>query len=66
MKGTFPGYYRPTSEEFSLLWDSCTFFVDANVLLNLYGYSDNRRDQLQSILEKIQERLRMPNQFAVE
>lgn len=66
MKDKFPGYYRPTRQEFKALWGSCMFFLDANVLLNLYGYSEKTREQLLSILETIKERLRMPHQFALE
>ena len=39
MRREFPGYYRPTSEEFKALWESAEFALDANVLLNVYGYS---------------------------
>lgn len=66
MKSRFPGYYRPTPEEFRSLWGSCTFFVDANVLLNLYRYSESTREQLLTILETISDRLRIPYQFALE
>ncbi len=66
MKSKFPGYYRPTLEEFRSLWQSCTFFIDANVLLNLYGYSESTREQLLTILETISDRLRIPYQFAQE
>jgi hypothetical protein len=66
MKNKFPGYYRPTTEEFRSLWTSCTFFVDANVLLNMYGYSESTREQLLTILETISDRLRIPYQFALE
>ncbi len=27
MKAIFPGYYRPTDEEFSELWDKCKTLV---------------------------------------
>jgi hypothetical protein len=66
MKDKFIGYYRPTKKEFRALWGSCVFFLDANVLLNLYGYSEDTQEQLLSILETISERLRMPYQFALE
>ena len=66
MKSRFPGYYRPTPEEFRSLWGSCAFFVDANVLLDLYGYSKGTCEQLLTILETINDRLRIPYQFALE
>jgi PIN like domain len=66
MKAQFPEYYRPNEEEFRVLWETCIVGVDANVLLNIYGYSDATREQLLSLLERIQARIRMPHQFALE
>ena len=66
MKGTFPGFYRPTKEEFATLWRSGIICVDANVLLNMYAYSETTRDKLLSLLEALKERLQMPHQFALE
>ena len=42
------------------------FALDANVLLNLYGYSEQTREGLLAILEGLVPRLRMPHQFALE
>ncbi|MGZ3645243.1 MAG: hypothetical protein ACXVCM_15485, partial [Ktedonobacteraceae bacterium] len=39
MQELFPGYYRPTKEEFSTMWQQCIFVFDANVLLNIYRYT---------------------------
>jgi hypothetical protein len=66
MKTQFPEYYRPSEEEFRQLWDTCIVGLDANVLLNIYGYSDATREQFLSLLERIQSRIRMPHQFALE
>lgn len=66
MKNTFPGYYRPSEEEFSELWDNCLFVLDANVLLNLYRYSPDTRNELLQILESIKDRLWVPYQAAFE
>jgi hypothetical protein len=66
MKQTFPGYYRPTPTEFSDLWTSARFALDANVLLNLYGYSSTTRKRLLELLESVGPRLWMPHQFAFE
>jgi hypothetical protein len=66
MKNKFPGYYRPSEDEFRNLWNTCVFFLDANVLLNLYGYSEGTRTQMLTILETISARLRIPHQFALE
>jgi len=66
MKDSFRGYYQPTSDEFKYLWDNCVFVLDANVLLNLYRYTPNTRSEFIKILERISERLWIPNQVALE
>jgi hypothetical protein len=66
MKKTFPGYYRPTEDEFSELWQNCLFVLDANVLLNLYRYSPGTSEELIGILKEISDRLWVPNQAALE
>lgn len=66
MKSIFRGYYRPSEQEFSELWKTCVFVLDANVLLNMYGYSGETRGQLLNLLTSIQNRLWVPYQFAQE
>jgi len=66
MKKAFPGYYRPTEDEFSELWRNCLFVLDANVLLNLYRYAPETSKELIGILEEIADRLWVPHQTALE
>ena len=66
MKKSFPGYYRPSEAEFRKLWDKCLFVLDANVLLNLYRYSDETRKKLLDIMQQIKPRLWVPHQAALE
>ncbi len=66
MKDKFRGYYRPTEDEFSLLWENCLFVFDANVLLNIYRYSIKTRNELIEILDKISDNLWIPHQVALE
>jgi len=66
MRKSFPGYYRPTKEEFSDLWRTCLFVLDTNVLLNLYRYSLETREALLDILDKIADRLWIPHQVGFE
>ncbi len=66
MKKTFPGHYRPTDEEFSELWKTCIFALDANVLLSFYRYSDKTSDELIGILNQIGDRLWVPHQAGLE
>jgi len=66
MKANFPGYYRPTDGEFETLWKEAIFIFDANVLLNIYGYSKPTRNILVSILNVASVRSWIPHQFALE
>lgn len=66
MKELFPGYYRPTNEEFSKMWRECIFVFDANVLLNIYRYSSETRDELFDVLGYIKDRVWMPHQAMLE
>lgn len=66
MRKTFIGYYTPTREEFSALWEDCLFVPDASVLLNLYRYSQAARDELLGIFTQVADRLWVPHQAAWE
>jgi hypothetical protein len=66
VKNLFPGFYQPTQEEFTNLWDKCIFTVDANVLLNLYRYTPTTRSEFLKILDRISDRLWICHQVALE
>ena len=66
MKSKFPGYFKPTKSEIKDLWDNAIITLDANVLLNLYRYSDETKDELLKIFEKLKDRIWIPNQAAKE
>ena len=66
MRNSFNEYYRPTKDEFSQLWEDCLFVLDANVLLNIYRYTPNTRNELIDILNIISNRLWVPYQAALE
>jgi hypothetical protein len=66
MKDKFKEHFRPSEEEFNELWDNPLFVLDANILLNLYRYSEETRDQLILLLSRIQESLWIPYQAAYE
>jgi len=66
LKQTFRGYYRPTILEFTALWKDAIFALDANVLLNVYGYSPSTRKALLTLLGAVSDRLWIPHQFAAE
>ncbi len=66
MRDLFPGYYRPTNEEFSKMWLECIFVFDANILLNIYRYSSDTRDELFDVLEHLKDRIWIPHQAMLE
>ena len=53
-------------EKVKELWKNATFVFDANVLLNLYRYSENTRDGFLNLLEKIENRIWIPEQAGHE
>jgi hypothetical protein len=64
MKKLFPQYY---SEDITQPdWNSAIFAFDANVLLNLYGFSKQTTDGLIDGLDTIQEQIFLPYQAALE
>jgi PIN like domain len=66
MRKAFLGYLRPEESDFAELWRRATFVIDANVLLNAYGYSAETRADLLAMLGKLSGRLWIPHQFALE
>ena len=66
MRKMFPGYYRPTEEEFVSLWNDCLFVLDANILLNLYRHNIEASNDWLKILKGISKRLWVPHQAALE
>jgi hypothetical protein len=66
MKKIFHEFYRPTEAEFHKMWQDCVFVPDANVLLNLYGYSEKTRVEFLALLKRLSSRLRIPHQFGYE
>ena len=55
MKNQFIGFYDPSTENINSAWkeDSTLFVFDTNVLLYLYGYAKNTKNDFFQILEKI-------------
>jgi PIN like domain len=66
MRDLFPGYYKPTSAEFDDLWRKSFFAFDANVLLNIYRYSEDTRNEFLSVLNSLRDRIWLPYQAAFE
>lgn len=68
MKNTFKGFHNVNQDKLEELWkDEQTLFVfDANVLLNLYGYAIQTRNDFFNILESIKDSLWIPYQAGLE
>jgi hypothetical protein len=66
MKDLFPGHFKETESQLREVWDMSLFVFDANILLNLYRYSDTTRGEFLRILEKIKERAWLPHRAAEE
>ena len=68
MRSTFPGYYRPKSEEFAQKFKECIFCFDTSVLLNLYRYTPELRDNLIKALQhtQIKDRIWLPHRVGFE
>lgn len=66
MKSLFKEYYKPSEEEIAGIWKQCIFAFDTNVLLNLYRFRMEGQNQLLQILEKLADRVWLPNQVAFE
>lgn len=48
------------------MWQECIFVFDANILLNLYQYSPNSRDELLDVLERLKNQIWVPHQAMLE
>ncbi|HUB98321.1 MAG TPA: PIN domain-containing protein [Solirubrobacterales bacterium] len=62
----FEGYRTPTLDDYRNVFGAGMVVPDANVLLNLYRYTDRARDDLFSVLERLGERLWVPHQVLLE
>ena len=66
MKQLFCEYYQPSIQEFAALWANAIIVVDANVLLNLYTYSEPTTNEVLALLSEYADRLWLSHQAATE
>lgn len=66
LRDLFPGYYKPSENDFKAMWKDGIFVLDTSALLNLYRYTSGTRDELFRILEQLRDRLWMPYQVGLE
>lgn len=62
----FAGYRMPTAEQWRRVYTAGLVALDANVLLNVYRYADQARDDLLLVLDRLGDRLWVPHQAVVE
>jgi hypothetical protein len=66
MRDIFPGYYEPSEGDLCDWWSQGIFVLDANILRNLYRYSEKTRDKSLVPLNSLSDRLWIPHQVAWE
>jgi hypothetical protein len=55
-----------TDEEKKIIWDNALFVPDANILLNLYKYTEETRTEFIIIMRSVKDKLWIPHQVALE
>lgn len=68
MRDCFKGFYNPTEEQLQAAWGSeeTLFVLDTNVLLNLYGYAEQTREDFFELLDSLGEKLWIPFHVGLE
>ncbi len=66
MKNTFVGYDKKSKKEIESLWKNAYFSFDANVLLNLYRYSETSKDTILNLITKFSSRIFLTHQAGFE
>ena len=59
MRTKFKEFYKPTEEEVAAFWRDAIFSFDANVLLNLYRYSENTSKEVLDTISHLVENNRV-------
>ncbi|HCG5537620.1 TPA: DUF4935 domain-containing protein [Vibrio parahaemolyticus] len=68
MKNSFLGFYSPNDDLLQQTWssESTIFVFDTNVLLNLYGYAEQTRDDFYKIIHELEDKVWLPYQVGLE
>ncbi|MDO6619779.1 PIN-like domain-containing protein [Shewanella sp. 6_MG-2023] len=66
MRDLFPGYFKESEEDLKRLWEKSTFVFDANILLNMYRYSEDTRKDFLGLLTEIKGRVWVSHQASFE
>lgn len=66
MKQIFKEQLEGRNNVSTKVWQDCVIVFDTNVLLNLYRYNEDARDELIGMMKSFQDRLWMPYQVGLE
>jgi hypothetical protein len=66
MKGMFPEYADVSNSDYKQAWKEAEFVFDTSVLLNLYRYQAQTRDELLMIIGHLSGRIWIPHHVALE
>lgn len=66
MRSKFLGHFPLEKAKIDDLWQTATIVFDTNVLLNLYRYSDDAREEFLALLNSVKRRCWLPEQCASE
>lgn len=66
MKNRFAEYYELSEERIKEIWDNSLIVFDTNVLLNLYRYNDDARNEFINVIKFYKKRLWIPYQVGLE
>lgn len=66
MRKEFIGHFKRPEIEVKKIWQAAIFVFDANVLLDLYRYSSDTRDDFLKLFDKVKNRIWLPEQAAYE
>lgn len=66
MKKEFIGHFKRSAGEIDDIWKTANFVFDANVLLNLYRYSNDTRDDFLNFFDTVKGRIWQPEQVGYE
>jgi hypothetical protein len=66
MKDVFPGYYRPTEEQFNSIWKDAIISFDTNILLNFYRYSEKSQKDWIELITSLPNQIWIPYQVGLE
>ncbi len=66
MKDIYVGYYRPDEEQFKTLWAKGLFVFETSILLNLYRFPRQAREDLIASISKVKDRVWLPHFVGLE